>query len=321
MLVHPHHFLRTLRLSSNGTNTAFLRPLPSITTTNDTLNTNHLRPLHSTTPRQPIPSPTPICPDAPTFLHLIGRSLFQKHASKIPSWESLFSLSSTQLRELGVEPARDRRYLLRWRERFRKGEFGFGGGLREVGKIPESEAPSKQEEGQTGKKKTGAAAGGGNQQPIRTMAEVRVVEVDAPRSVDGGANKSSSSATVNRSPGKHKVIVNVRPGEGGISGEDGAAGQGEQEREASRMPALPAHVDHVDESAIVRGGGLKIIGSHTITGPYVQPVKGSRGQVARIVIREGMWEHRRGHKVAGGERRKAEVRAKRQSEERRTTRG
>lgn len=78
-----------------------------------------------------IPEPTPFCPDAPTFLKLIGRGL-SAHASKFPSWESLFSLTSSQLAELGVEPPRTRRYLIQWRQRFRRGEFGIGGDLRHV---------------------------------------------------------------------------------------------------------------------------------------------------------------------------------------------
>ncbi|MCJ1350754.1 MAG: hypothetical protein MMC33_000735 [Icmadophila ericetorum] len=81
--------------------------------------------------RAAIPSPTPFVPDPTTFLTLIGRQL-NKHASKIPSWEALFSLSSAQLKELGVEPARSRRYLLWWRDRFRRGLFGPGGDLENV---------------------------------------------------------------------------------------------------------------------------------------------------------------------------------------------
>ncbi|KAI4183507.1 MAG: hypothetical protein L6R41_005361 [Letrouitia leprolyta] len=78
-----------------------------------------------------IPPPTPFVPDSKTFLSLIGRNLSQ-HAAKIPTWESLFSLTSVQLRKLGVEPARTRRYLLSWRERFRKGLHGIGGDLTDV---------------------------------------------------------------------------------------------------------------------------------------------------------------------------------------------
>ncbi|MCJ1227376.1 hypothetical protein MMC12_004031 [Toensbergia leucococca] len=78
-----------------------------------------------------IPPPTPFVPDPKTFLTLIGRNL-SKHAAKIPTWESLFSLTSSQFRELGVEPARSRRYLLWWRDRFRKGIHGIGGDLKHV---------------------------------------------------------------------------------------------------------------------------------------------------------------------------------------------
>lgn len=51
----------------------------------------------------------------------------KQHTAKFPTWEALFTLSSTQLRSLGIEPARDRRYLLRWIQRFREGRFGIGG--------------------------------------------------------------------------------------------------------------------------------------------------------------------------------------------------
>jgi len=66
--------------------------------------------------------------------------------------------------------------------------------------------------------------------------------------------------------------------------------------------------------------GLRIKDSHTIYGPHVELVKGSNGSAAHIKVKEGLWEHRRGHKVDGGERRKAEVRAKRRAAERKATR-
>ncbi|KAL9612871.1 MAG: hypothetical protein Q9167_002555 [Letrouitia subvulpina] len=90
-----------------------------------------LRQLHRQVSVSQIPAPIPFVPDVKTFLTLIGRNLLQ-HANKISSWESLFSLSSSQLRQLGVEPARTRRYLLWWRERFRKGQYGIGGDLSNV---------------------------------------------------------------------------------------------------------------------------------------------------------------------------------------------
>ena len=61
--------------------------------------------------------------------------------------------------------------------------------------------------------------------------------------------------------------------------------------------------------------GLRVKGAHTIVGPYVLPVKGTDGKEAKIKVAEGLWEDRRGHKIDGGERRRAEVRAKRRSEE------
>lgn len=66
--------------------------------------------------------------------------------------------------------------------------------------------------------------------------------------------------------------------------------------------------------------GVKLANGHMIQGPYVQPSKGSNGSVATLKVQEGLWEHRRGHKVDGGERRKAEVRFKRGVEERRKAR-
>ncbi len=66
--------------------------------------------------------------------------------------------------------------------------------------------------------------------------------------------------------------------------------------------------------------GVRLANGHMIQGPYVQPTKGSNGSVATLKVQEGLWEHRRGHKVDGGERRKAEVRFKRGVEERRKAR-
>ncbi|KAI2473733.1 IGR protein motif-domain-containing protein [Annulohypoxylon bovei var. microspora] len=85
----------------------------------------------TTTRPQTIPSPTPFIPDVSTFLTVIGRGL-STHISKFPTWEALFSLTSDQLRELGVEPPRTRRYLLQWRQRFRNGQYGVGGDLQHV---------------------------------------------------------------------------------------------------------------------------------------------------------------------------------------------
>ena len=89
------------------------------------------RQVHRQVSESQIPSPTPFVPDVKTFLTLIGRDLSQ-HAAKIPTWDKLFTYSSEELRHQGLEPARARRYLLWWRERFRKGVYGIGGDLRHV---------------------------------------------------------------------------------------------------------------------------------------------------------------------------------------------
>lgn len=218
------------------------RPIPSfLLPFTGASSSTRARSLHHRLKAPDAPRPTPFVPDVQTFLTLIGRNLSQ-HASKIPSWNALFSLTSTQLRELGVEPPRARRYLLAWRERFRQGRFGIGGTIPHV------------ENGE---------------------ALLSVVEVPA-----GGHRP----ATATISPGTRKIVVNVK--------RDGEDQPLEQLRPVE---------------------GVRVKGAHTIVGPHVQPVKGGRG--ARIAVKEGLWEMRRGRKIDGGERRRAEVRAKRRSEE------
>ncbi|KAI1106141.1 IGR protein motif-domain-containing protein [Jackrogersella minutella] len=105
-----------------------LAPTPRLTPLQQTIRASS----SSTTAAPPvIPPPTPFVPDVQTFLTVIGRGLAQ-HASKFPTWDALFSLTSDQLRELGIEPPRSRRYLLQWRQRFRHGQYGVGGDLRHV---------------------------------------------------------------------------------------------------------------------------------------------------------------------------------------------
>jgi hypothetical protein len=79
-------------------------------------------------PKLMVPPTTPFVPDVETFLTLIGRDLKQ-HASKFPTWDALFTMRGPQMKELGVDPARKRRYLCRWLHAFREGRFGPGGDL------------------------------------------------------------------------------------------------------------------------------------------------------------------------------------------------
>lgn len=196
--------------------------------------------LHKTRPPHAIPQPRPFVPDVPTFLTLIGRGL-NKHASKFPSWESLFSLTSLELKELGIEPPRNRRYLLQWMQRYRKGALGPGGDFKFVN------------DGQ---------------------ALLKVAT--PPASVVSDA----------------KWVVNIP------SGEDGSG--------AAAAESLP------------RPKGYTVRGLKSIAGPYATPLPEEAGAVVKVT--EGMWEKRQGRKIDGGERRRAEVRFKRRSTERRAER-
>lgn len=197
--------------------------------------------LHKTRPPPAIPQPRPFVPDVTTFLTLIGRGL-NKHASKFPSWESLFSLTSPQLKEIGVEPPRNRRYLLRWMQRYREGALGPGGDFRFA--------------------KEGEAILRVATPPASVVSDARYV-VNVPHGADEG---------------------------------DGLAAP----------ETLP------------RPSGYTVQGLRAIAGPYATPLPGQAGAVVRVT--EGMWEDKRGRKVDGGERRRAEVRFKRRSAERRAER-
>lgn len=76
------------------------------------------RALHPSLPPPPVPERTTVIPDVTTFLTKIGRNTTQ-HAAKFETWEQFFNLTSAQMKALGIEPARDRRYILHWREAFR----------------------------------------------------------------------------------------------------------------------------------------------------------------------------------------------------------
>ncbi|KAH7318728.1 IGR protein motif-domain-containing protein [Stachybotrys elegans] len=195
--------------------------------------------LHKSKPAPVIPKPRPFVPDVQTFLTLIGRNL-HKQASKFPSWDAMFSLGSMELRELGIEPPRNRRYLLRWLQRYRDGALGPGGDFKYV--------------------KDGEA----------------LLKVAAPP-----AGVISNA----------KWVVNVP------HGEDGGA---------KSAPSL------------VRPKGYGVEGLRTITGPYATALPGNAGAVVKVT--EGMWEHKRGRKIDGGERRRDEIRFKKRSAERRAER-
>lgn len=185
----------------------------------------------------PIPNPTPFVPDVPTFLKLIGRGASQ-YADKFPTWESFFSLNTDHLRKLGVEPPRMRRYLLRWKDKFRRGEFGVGGDLTEV---------------------------------VDGVAQLKVVEIPIKEEAPSLQKHSvASNITATPSPRKAKIVVNIKSGE--------------------QEPAVP-----LEQLKPVKR--MKIQDGHMIVGSYVQQVKGTRGTMATITVKEGMWEQERGRKA------------------------
>jgi hypothetical protein len=120
---------------------------------------------------------------------------------------------------------------------------------------------------------------------------VQLSVVEVPKA--GSDAAASTKVTATLSPGMQKIIANIPSG------------------------AAPSDVPPEQLTPI---RGLKIKGSHTVVGPHVEPIKGSGGKVAKIQVKEGLWEDRRGRKIDGGERRQAEVRAKRRSAERKESR-
>ncbi|KAL2834519.1 IGR protein motif-domain-containing protein [Aspergillus cavernicola] len=221
-----------------------------------------LRTMHKKSAPPSVPQTTPFVPNVETFLTLIGRDM-AKHSSKLPSWEKLFTLNSSELRDLGIEPTRQRRYLLRKREKFRQGIYGPGGDLEHV---------------------------------VDGVAQLRVTEVPSEASVKNSkvgdidaTNLLDFSATL--SPGMRRVIVN--------------------------LPPDATEYKHNPSKSLKKFAQMKIHRGLLLKGPFLQPIKGTNGSAALIKVQEGMWEDKLGHKVDGGERRRAEVRAKKRAEERR----
>jgi len=121
------------------------------------------------------------------------------------------------------------------------------------------------------------------------VAELQLVEAPvAPREDGLGMSRWSAVATATHNPGTRRVVVNVPAG--------------------AEAPLEPL--------AKIRGvRGIVVKGPRTIKGSHIEAIKGTKGLRARIALKEGIWEERRGHKVDGGERRKAETRAKRRAAE------
>lgn len=198
-----------------------------------------------------IPRPSKFCPDVQTFLSLIGRNM-SEHASKFSGWASLFRLESAELKRLGIDPPRSRRYLLLWREKYRQGNLGIGADFKYV--------------------KDG-------------VAHLRIADVPKDPKIDKNGVEFIP-------PGTRKIVIN--------------------------MPLGIDSVQDIPPEKLAPVKGYRVRKGHTIVGPYALPVKGGKGAIVKRI--EGMWEFKRPPKIDGGERRQAQVRAKRRGEERRAER-
>lgn len=166
-------------------------------------------------------------------------------------------MSSEQMRAAGIEPPRTRKYLLRWLDKFRRGEFGIGGDLQHV--------------------KDGEA-------------ELRVVQIPRLKPAVTQTGEPYIPTTISLSPGMIRLVVNLPYGESEPKG---------------------------DTKLLKKVKGMKLIRGSQISGPHVKHQKGSLGSVGTIKVAEGLWEDKRGEKVDGGERRRAEVRWRRAVEDHR----
>ena len=156
--------------------------------------------------------------------------------------------------------------------------------------------------------RNGIAGIGGDLQHVKDgVGELRIVEVKSDRKVD-------RVATLTKDAGMRKIIINVPPLLPELKAEDGA--EAATEDEVITRTAPPPQIEGSDVKPVT---GVKIYHGTSIGGKCVEYPKGYQG-VALLKVREGLWEQKRGVKVDGGERRRAEVRAKRRIQERKNAR-
>jgi hypothetical protein len=102
----------------------------------------------------------------------------------------------------------------------------------------------------------------------------------------------NTSATVLRSPGMKKIVVNVPP------------------------PNVPYTIPDTAREP----KGIYLSKLDVISGTSVEILKGSDGQWAKLVNKGALWWHREGTKPLGGERRRAQTLSKLRQEERKQAR-
>ncbi|EEB05066.1 fungal protein [Schizosaccharomyces japonicus yFS275] len=77
----------------------------------------NVRMLHTKTQ---IPPPRPDIKNVQQFLRRIGRNVHDKVNDKIDTWEKLFSMTTGEMKTVGID-ARTRRYIARQRQNYRLG--------------------------------------------------------------------------------------------------------------------------------------------------------------------------------------------------------
>jgi hypothetical protein len=120
-------------------------------------------------------------------------------------------------------------------------------------------------------------------------------------------------ATLTKDAGMRKIVVNVPPSLPEGSAVEGVVGV---EDEVAKRTAPTPKIEAGEAKPVQ---GVKICHGTSIGGKCIEYPKGYSG-VALLRVREGLWEQKRGHKVDGGERRRAEVRAKRRIQEKKNAR-
>lgn len=138
------------------------------------------------------------------------------------------------------------------------------------------------------------------------VAELRIVEVPSTKEAD-------QHATLTKDPGMKKIVVNTPLT---VAAPADPANPKTEKLKPYVGLAPPLKIDPAE---VKPTAGVKIVRGTIIAGQGIEYVKGHPG-VARLKVQDGLWEQRRGHKVDGGERRRAEVRFKRRAAERKNAR-
>lgn len=143
------------------------------------------------------------------------------------------------------------------------------------------------------------------------VGRVRAVDLPLGAQEGGGeeeGERREAPATMTKSAGYRRMVLNMPVVEEGEGAEEVKIKEEEIDQDELARQVLGGRLKRV--------AGVHIKGANAVYGNHVEALKGSAGAAGVIRVKEGLWEDRRGKKVDGGERRKAEVRSKRRAAER-----